>query len=102
MPSRAPDFRPPNAPGRSEKHKNHDAKRPSASRRGYDHTWRKLRMLVLHEQPLCQAPGCAALATEVDHITPLSRGGTHARENLQALCKRCHSSKTAREDRRSR
>lgn len=99
MPTKAPTFRSSGAPGRSEKHKTYDAKRPSASRRGYDRTWRQLRNLVLQEVPLCQTRGCAALATEVDHIVPLARGGTHDRENLQALCKPCHSSKTAREDR---
>lgn len=37
------------------------------------------------------------VATEVDHIQPLSRGGGHGWDNLQALCKSCHSKQTARE-----
>ena len=41
-------------------------------------------------------------AQKVDHIVPLERGGTHDKANLQALCKPCHSSKTAREDDRWR
>ncbi len=36
-------------------------------------------------------------AEEVHHVTPLSRGGTHDRSNLMALCKKCHSEITARE-----
>ena len=39
------------------------------------------------------------LATEVDHIVPKSAGGTDAMDNLQALCKSCHSRKTAKEGR---
>lgn len=35
-------------------------------------------------------------APEVDHIVPLSRGGTHEYENLQCLCKSCNSSKGAK------
>lgn len=39
-----------------------------------------------------------APSLHVDHITPLARGGTNARRNLQALCGPCHSTKTARQD----
>ena len=36
---------------------------------------------------------------EVDHITPLDRGGApYAPANLQALCRRCHMVKTDREN----
>lgn len=35
---------------------------------------------------------------QIDHVVPLSRGGTNARSNLQLLCAGCHASKTARED----
>ncbi|MCA9052174.1 MAG: HNH endonuclease [Planctomycetaceae bacterium] len=75
--------------------------RPSAALRGYDATWRKIRLAALREAPLCVEclkAGRTEPATEVDHITPLARGGTHARSNLQPLCKMHHSQKTARED----
>jgi 5-methylcytosine-specific restriction endonuclease McrA len=63
---------------------------------------RKLRAMFLRRHPLCADPfemhgGRPVVATEVDHIQPLSRGGGHEWENLQALCKSCHSKKTARE-----
>lgn len=45
----------------------------------------------------CQRAGRITPAEEVHHIQPLSQGGTHARDNLMALCKRCHSEITARE-----
>jgi len=35
--------------------------------------------------------------TEVDHIIPRQDGGDNSRENLQSLCKSCHSRKTAKE-----
>ena len=31
---------------------------------------------------------------EVDHITPLYKGGTNDLNNLQALCRNCHGQKT--------
>lgn len=34
---------------------------------------------------------------EVDHITPVSMGGSDDIENLQLLCKECHQEKTGRE-----
>jgi 5-methylcytosine-specific restriction protein A len=62
--------------------------------------WRTLRAEVLASDPLCTA--CAAvgrttIATEVDHITALHRGGSNGRENLQPLCSPCHRAKTDRE-----
>ena len=48
--------------------------------------------------PQCSGLGCSAVATEVDHITALKDGGTHAFHNLRGYCKRHHSSKTARVD----
>src|SRR5262245_160040 len=74
----------------------YDRTRAPASRRGYGGLWRRLRMIVLRAEPLCRQ--CAAPASEVDHILPLARGGDNSKENLQALCKSCHSAKTARED----
>ncbi|WP_420621723.1 HNH endonuclease [Candidatus Poriferisodalis sp.] len=35
---------------------------------------------------------------ELDHIKPLGDGGTDAEDNLQLLCRDCHTRKTRRED----
>jgi len=34
---------------------------------------------------------------QVDHITPVTQGGTHHLDNLRVLCRRCHQRKTAQE-----
>lgn len=76
--------------------------RESAAARGYDRRWRRLRRMYLAEHPLCEDPynvhgDRVETATEVDHVVPLRRGGTNDFNNLQALCKSCHSRKTAQE-----
>ena len=78
-----------------------DHRRGSASSRGYDRNWQRLRKLVLHSEPLCREckrQGRLTPATEVDHIVPLAAGGTNDFENVQSLCHECHSRKTATED----
>lgn len=75
--------------------------RPSPSKRGYGRAWQKTRALVLAEEPLCkecERAGVVRLATEVDHIIPLRRGGTHDRANLQPMCAACHKRKTVKSD----
>ncbi len=59
----------------------------------YGGEWRQIRARVLAEEPRCRM--CGAKATHVDHIQPISRGGTHARSNLRGLCARCHRRVTA-------
>ena len=71
--------------------------RPSAAARGYGARWRKLRKLVLHDDPICSVCSMQA-STEVDHVTPKASGGTDALSNLQGICERCHSEKTAAEN----
>ena len=44
----------------------------------------------------CQQCGRQA-RLQVDHITPVTQGGTHDITNLQALCEGCHRRKTATE-----
>lgn len=59
--------------------------------------WTTIRAGVLtRDQWQCQLryDGCQILATEVDHIQP---GDDHTPANLQSVCARCHSTKSARE-----
>ncbi len=75
-----------------------DRDRPSPAVRGYGRNHQRLRLIVMAEQPLCltcQAAGRIELGTEMDHID--GNVNNLSRDNLQMLCKGCHSHKTAKE-----
>ena len=75
----------------------------SSASRGYGSRWRKVRERFLMEHPLCVEclkEGRITPATDVDHIVP-HKGNPDLfwdYDNLQALCHKCHSRKTAKED----
>jgi 5-methylcytosine-specific restriction protein A len=64
-------------------------------------TWKRLRKEILTSEPLCRACGLE-LATDLDHITPVTQGGTDDPSNLQPLCRPCHDLKTQREAQQGR
>lgn len=67
--------------------------------------WMAIRARVLQANPLCvtcQGKGRVEVATEVDHIKPLFKGGTDAFDNLQGLCSACHADKSVKESGRRR
>ena len=99
MPNSAPHHRPHRLPGQQH------GRALSASARGYGVAWRRLAKWFLQRNPLCNDPfgrhvsdGRTVAAEVVDHIVPRRRGGTDDESNLQALCSRCHSTKTAKYD----
>lgn len=60
--------------------------------------WRALRRQVRREQPWCAVDGCRNMTAEVDHIVAMQDGGDpFDRDNVQGLCRRHHSEKTADE-----
>jgi 5-methylcytosine-specific restriction protein A len=71
----------------------------------YKGEWPALSKRVLSEEPVCRcggcgvghAPsGCGRGSALVDHVVPIAEGGARlGRANLQALCRRCHDSKSA-------
>ena len=74
--------------------------RDPEGKKRYGRTWRKVRERFLQAHPLCEMclkQGRATPATEVHHILPLGRGGSNHESNLSSLCKRCHSSVSARD-----
>ena len=80
-----------------------DQQRGSAHERGYGKRWQAASKGFLRSHPLCARCSIATQvvpAQVVDHIIP-HRGDMQVfwdRNNWQPLCKRCHDSKTARED----
>jgi 5-methylcytosine-specific restriction protein A len=80
-----------------------ESRRESAHKRGYGTKWRAARAGFLRSNPFCvhcMAKGLVVPATEVDHIVP-HKGDQVLfwdAKNRQALCKSCHSTKTATED----
>ena len=58
---------------------------------------------ALHRRVIREASGlceiCARPGDEVDHLIPVAKGGTWARENLWLLCESCHDAKSKKERR---
>ncbi len=77
--------------------------RGSSHSRGYGYKWRKYREDFLKKNPLCVIclkEGKYKPSTVVDHITP-HKGDMKLfwdKNNHQALCKKHHDIKTAKED----
>jgi len=90
---------------RRQENRERDRDRGSAHQRGYTSTWRRYTRIYLREHPLCMCGECATLpvplpAQVVDHIVP-HRGSPELfwdPGNHQAMSKRCHDKKTAKED----
>lgn len=80
--------------------------RPASRNAGRGTAWRNASTQYLRDHPYCECEACAALpplqrdrATEVDHIDGLGPLGPRGYDpaNWQAMSKRHHSAKTARE-----
>lgn len=82
-------------------HQRYDQQRPTAAERGYDQQWRKVRKVILAGEPLCrqcELEGRVTIATDVDHIVELSKGGEKCDPaNLRPLCRACHRRRHAAE-----
>lgn len=64
------------------------------TRKRYGRAWKRIRDSYVALHPFCEqcfANGEMVMTEEVHHKVPLSKGGTHERSNLIALCKSCHS-----------
>jgi len=62
--------------------------------------WRATRNFYMQTNPLCEQckrKGITTAGQCVDHIRPLSQGGTNDFSNLQTLCNSCHAKKSSLE-----
>ena len=64
-------------------------------RRAVKQRWRRLAASPLCVD--CAAEGKVTAAEVIDHIKPLSLGGTDADDNCRALCDECHRKRTAQQ-----
>jgi 5-methylcytosine-specific restriction protein A len=72
--------------------------RLSSTKRGYGGAHRRRREAYLAEHPVCEARGCTAASTDLDHIDGDVTHNPANGANFQALCRRHHSRKTVRHD----
>ncbi len=77
----------------------YDRNRGGARERGYDRAWELRRRRHLAGEPFCRRCGPGRLGKEVDHVIPHRqvRWLFDLDGNLQTLCKKHHSEKTALE-----
>jgi 5-methylcytosine-specific restriction endonuclease McrA len=57
------------------------------------HTAKDIKLLFAAQRGLCVCGGDLSTSYHVDHMVPLSRGGTDSPKNLQLLCPPCNHSK---------
>lgn len=57
--------------------------------------WRRLRAAFLAQFPICDQ--CGRMATVVDHVLQVSKGGDFWNGPFRPLCKRCHDTVSARQ-----
>jgi hypothetical protein len=59
--------------------------------------WKKIRAFVIERDGgICQYCGAEAAKPDVDHVLPLSRGGSNREDNLVTACPTCNRSKNAK------
>jgi 5-methylcytosine-specific restriction protein A len=82
-----------------------EAKRGSASARGYGSEWRKKAARLVREHVAQHGTVCPGYGRQephesadltVDHIVPRKHGGTSEPSNLRVLCRACNSAKRDR------
>ncbi len=86
----------------AERKTRHDAKRPSASERGYGGKWQQARADYLAANPVCVR--CGKPATVVNHKRP-HKGDFKlfwSRSNWEPVCNPCHSGPIQSEEKRLR
>lgn len=76
-----------------------ESNRPSREARGYDYTWRQIRLAILDRDGwACYRCGKQLVDADatVDHLLPKAKGGTDHPSNLAACCRAHNSGKRDR------
>lgn len=55
--------------------------------------WESLKRYYDHRCVACGKVEAEALQLTLDHVVPLSAGGTTTHDNIQPLCRRCNAAK---------
>jgi hypothetical protein len=72
--------------------------RPENFRRTGTPEWRKLRAMIFRrDKYICSSCGSRNTKLELDHIVPIAISKSDEHDNLQTLCKDCHSRKTGKD-----
>jgi 5-methylcytosine-specific restriction endonuclease McrA len=76
--------------------RSHEAERGAPYR---DPGYKAARSRLLFPGARCelQLPGCTQDATQVDHVLPVSKGGTNHLDNLRPSCPHCNASRGNRD-----
>lgn len=80
------------ARGRCERCYQHKTRLRNRLRDHYAGHWPTIRRALIASHPWCEVCHATSDLT-ADHIVPVVAGGTHARSNLQVLCRTCNSAK---------
>ena len=76
---------------RTEERRKYDKyERSSDVNRKYGRAWKRIRDRYAAEHPLCKMCHFSN-KRYIGVYLPVSKGGTHARENLMSLCQSCHT-----------
>ena len=67
----------------------HEASRGTTAQRGYGGRWQRIAREAIQQSPVCAVCGTTQDLT-VDHLVPVSRGGT-ADDGVRVLCRRHNS-----------
>ncbi len=78
--------------------KRHETEEPTWGQGRGGRPWRRKReRVLLRDGYICQVCGRVTRQLEMDHIVPMSQGGSEDEDNLRAICVACHRIKTAKE-----
>ena len=64
---------------------------------GGQYTKQDVQDLLRLQRGCCAICTCRLVKRHVDHVVPLSKGGSNGRENIQLLCQTCNQKKHARD-----